>query len=118
MKEETMAAKITSIGIIAQVFGGFLLKKILASPLRFARIIKFALKLKKEANTLQSTQDKAARLDSTMKVVGMLLEYRRTNPEEMETIIQLIEELHTQYHTSPALKQEILNLMDTKDMAK
>lgn len=112
MEDDEMASKFISIVSILKVFSDMLFDKILAHPIKFVRVFKFSLKLKKIATTAQNTQDKGEKLDSTISLVEMILKYRHTNPEEMEIIFETLEEILQKYKSNPDIKQKILNIIE------
>ena len=112
MGDEEMAGKIVSIVAIIKVLGNNMLGRILSSPLKFAKLIKFSLKVKKEADKIQDKKDMGDKIDSSVAMAKMILEYRKTNPNEMETLFEILEEMVQKYQTNPDIKHEILNLVD------
>ena len=112
MGDEEMAGKIVSIVAIIKVLGNNMLGRILSSPLKFAKLIKFSLKVKKEADKIQDKKDMGDKIDSSVAMAKMILEYRKTNPNEMETLFEILEEMVQKYQTNPDIKHEILNLID------
>lgn len=114
MGDEEMAGKFMSIGAILKVFGGIFFDKVLSSPIKFARIFKFSLKLKKIAEKTQEAKNQSEKLDSTILLIDMILKYRHTNPKEMEAIFETLEEIVQRYTSNPNVKQEILNIMGQK----
>ena len=112
MGDEEMAGKIVSIVAIIKVIGNNMLGRILSSPLKFAKLIKFSLKVKKEADKIQDKKDMGDKIDSSVAMAKMILEYRKTNPNEMETLFEILEEMVQKYQTNPDIKHEILNLVD------
>lgn len=112
MGDEEMAGKIVSIVAIIKVLGNNMLGRILSSPLKFAKLIKFSLKVKKEADKIQDKKDMGDKIDSSVAMAKMILEYRKTNPNEMETLFEILEEMVQKYQTNPDIKQDILNLID------
>ena len=112
MGDEEMAGKIGSIAAILKVLGNNMLGRILSSPLKFAKLIKFSLKVKKEADKIQDKKDMGDKIDSSVAMAKMILEYRKTNPNEMETLFEILEEMVQKYQTNPDIKHEILNLID------
>ena len=112
MGDEEMAGKIVSIVAIIKVIGNNMLGRILSSPLKFAKLIKFSLKVKKEADKIQDKKDMGDKIDSSVAMAKMILEYRKTNPNEMETLFEILEEMVQKYQTNPDIKHEILNLID------
>ncbi|MCI7411243.1 hypothetical protein [Helicobacter bilis] len=112
MGDEEMAGKIVSIVAIIKVFGSNMLGRILSSPLKFAKLIKFSLKVKKEADKIQDKKDMGDKIDSSVAMAKMILEYRKTNPNEMETLFEILEEMVQKYQTNPDIKHEILNLIE------
>ena len=89
-----------------------MLGRILSSPLKFAKLIKFSLKVKKEADKIQDKKDMGDKIDSSVAMAKMILEYRKTNPNEMETLFEILEEMVQKYQTNPDIKQDILNLIE------
>lgn len=112
MGDEEMAGKIVSIVAIIKVLGNNMLGRILSSPLKFAKLIKFSLKVKKEADKIQDKKDMGDKIDSSVAMAKMILEYRKTNPNEMETLFEILEEMVQKYQTNPDIKQDILNLIE------
>lgn len=112
MGDEEMAGKIVSIVAIIKVLGNNMLGRILSSPLKFAKLIKFSLKVKKEADKIQDKKDMGDKIDSSVAMAKMILEYRKTNPNEMETLFEILEEMVQKYQTNPDIKHEILNLIE------
>lgn len=112
MGDEEMAGKIVSIVAIIKVIGNNMLGRILSSPLKFAKLIKFSLKVKKEADKIQDKKDMGDKIDSSVAMAKMILEYRKTNPNEMETLFEILEEMVQKYQTNPDIKQDILNLIE------
>ena len=112
MGDEEMAGKIVSIVAIIKVFGNNMLGRILSSPLKFAKLIKFSLKVKKEADKLQNKKDMGDKIDSSIAMAKIILEYRKTNPNEMEMLFGILEEMVDKYQTNQNIKQEILNIID------
>lgn len=112
MGDEEMAGKIVSIVAIIKVIGNNMLGRILSSPLKFAKLIKFSLKVKKEADKFQDKKDMGDKIDSSVAMAKMILEYRKTNPNEMETLFEILEEMVQKYQTNPDIKQDILNLIE------
>ena len=112
MGDEEMAGKIVSIVAIIKVLGNNMLGRILSSPLKFAKLIKFSLKVKKEADKIQDKKDMGDKIDSSVAMAKMILEYRKTNPNEMETLFEILEEMVQKYQTNPDIKHEILNLVE------
>lgn len=112
MGDEEMAGKIVSIVAIIKVIGNNMLGRILSSPLKFAKLIKFSLKVKKEADKIQDKKDMGDKIDSSVAMAKMILEYRKTNPNEMETLFEILEEMVQKYQTNPDIKHEILNLVE------
>lgn len=112
MGDEEMAGKIVSIVAIITVFGSNMLGRILSSPLKFAKLIKFSLKVKKEADKIQDKKDMGDKIDSGVAMAKIILEYRKTNPNEMETLFEILEEMVQKYQTNPDIKQDILNLIE------
>lgn len=112
MGDEEMAGKIVSIVAIIKVIGSNMLGRILSSPLKFAKLIKFSLKVKKEADKIQDKKDMGDKIDSSVAMAKMILEYRKTNPNEMETLFEILEEMVQKYQTNPDIKQDILNLIE------
>ncbi len=110
--DEAMAGKIMSIGIILKVFSGIIFDKMITSPIKFARITKLSFKLKKDIQQIQTTQDNAIKLDSTISLIATILAYRHTNPQEMDMVFDLLEEVIQKYNANPDIKQEILKLME------
>ena len=105
--DEEMAGKIVSIVAIIKVFGNNMLGRILSSPLKFAKLIKFSLKVKKEADKLQNKKDMGDKIDSSIAMAKIILEYRKTNPNEMEMLFGILEEMVDKYQTNQNIKQEI-----------
>lgn len=114
MGDEEVAGKFMSFGAILKVFGSIFFDKVLGSPIKFARIFKFSLKLKKVAQKTQEAQNDEEKLDSTISMVDMILKYRHTNPKEMEAIFETLEEIVEKYKSNPNVKQEIINVMNRK----
>lgn len=112
MGDEEMVGKIVSIVAIIKVLGNNMLGRILSSPLKFAKLIKFSLKVKKEADKIQDKKDMGDKIDSSVAMAKMILEYRKTNPNEMETLFEILEEMVQKYQTNPDIKQDILNLIE------
>lgn len=112
MGDEEMAGKIVSIVAIIKVLGNNMLGRILSSPLKFAKLIKFSLKVKKEADKIQDKKDMGDKIDSSVAMAKMILEYRKTNPNEMETLFEILEEMVQKYQTNSNIKHEILNLIE------
>lgn len=111
MGDEEMAGKLISIGAILKVFGGMFFDKVLTSPIKFARIFKFSLKLKKAVEKTQTAKEQSEKLDNTISLIDMILKYRHTNPKEMDTIFETLEEIVQRYNNNPDVKQEILKIM-------
>lgn len=112
IEDDEMASKIASIAVVLKAFGSMLLDRVLSSPIKFARIFKFSLKLKKVAQQMQSTQDQAEKLDSSVALISMILKYRHTNPKEMDMIFDVLEEITQKYNDDPKLRQDILNIVN------
>ncbi|WP_104718065.1 hypothetical protein [Helicobacter trogontum] len=114
MGDEEMAGKIASISAVLKIFGGHLLGKIASSPLKFARLLKFSFKIKKEVDKTKDEQDMGKKIDNTLVILKIVLDYRKTNPNEMEVLFEMLEEIVQKYQENPNMKQEILNLIEMR----